>query len=406
MNIKDLQDTLIYCKNSFFYRKKLEGYTNQIHSLEDFQTLPFTTKEEIRNSNPKDFVAVDSRRIRRVHSSSGTKGYPSITFYTDKDLYHWSNHLQRAFQGVGIQPGDVFQNMVGFGLFSGGLGFQTAAEDYGLMCIPIGPGNTERQVQFLIDFGTNALIAISNYIPILIEYMRKHGINPRNDLKLKAIFIGAEPFNPKEKQKWSEFFGVPILGIYGMSEIEGPGIAFEEYGKPGMRICSDDFFIEILDPESDKVLPVGSEGEIVITTLRREAMPLLRFRTGDVSKLIGHPSETSFRKLRLDYVTHRIDDMVIIKGINVFPQEIEQILLSFLDIYSFFEIIIDKNDKVTVRVSLKETQVDLGSIEDNIKSTIKKWLFINVSIEWVPISYFLEKKGKRTMVIDHRKFNM
>lgn len=400
IKIQDLQNTVTYCKNSEFYRHKFADVSDRINCIEAFQSLPFTTKSEIRNTDPNEFVAVDSKRIRRVHSSSGTKGSPSMTFYTDNDLARWSNHLQRAFRSVGLQPGDTFQNMVGFGMFSGGLGFQTAAEDYGLMSIPIGPGNTERQVKFLIEFDVKAFIAISNYIPILIEYMRKHGVHPRKDLKLKAIFIGAEPFNPKEKQRWSEYFGVPILGIYGMSEIEGPGIAYEESNQPGMAICNDDFFIEIIDPESDKVLPVGYVGEIVITTFRREAMPLIRFRTGDVSKLISIPHSDD---LRLDYVIHRLDDMVIIKGVNVFPDEVEKILLSIPEIYPFFELILDENDNVTIRVSLKDIVTSRGEIKNRIQSEIKKWLYINVTIALVPVSYFLDKNGKRISVIDNRK---
>ncbi len=405
MNVQDLQATVNYCQNSKFYQHKLAGLRCRIHSLKDFQALPFTTKSEIRAVNPLKLVAVDMDLIRRVHTSSGTKGTPSMTFYTDSDLSRWSGHLQRAFKSADLRPGDVFQNMVGFGMFSGGLGFQSAAEDFGLMVIPVGPGNTERQVKFMIDFEVKAFIAISNYIPILIEYMQMHGINPRKDLKLKAIFIGAEPFNPKEKQKWSAFFGVPILGIYGLSEIEGPGIAYEERGVSGMTVCDDDFYIEILDPESDRVLPIGCEGEIVITTLRRDAMPLLRFRTGDVSKFIGDSSlMTGYCNLRLDYVTHRLDDMVIIKGVNVFPDEVEKIVLSFSEIYNFFELMIDENDKATLRVSLKDSAVTTDYVENRLKSEIKKWLFINISVEWMPIAYFLGEKGKRISVKDNRKF--
>lgn len=400
MNFQDLQDAVTNCKNSEFYRHKFAEVSDRINCMEDFQLLPFTTKSEIRSTNPREFVAVDPKRIRRVHSSSGTKGSPSMTFYTDNDLVRWSGHLQRAFRSVGLQPGDVFQNMVGFGMFSGGLGFQAAAESYGLMAIPIGPGNTERQVKFLIEFEVKAFIAISNYIPILIEYLRKHGVHPQKDLKLKAIFIGAEPFNPKEKQEWSKYFGVPILGIYGMSEIEGPGIAYEDGNQPGMAICDDDFFIEIIDPESDKVLPVGTIGEIVITTFRREAMPLIRFRTGDVSRLISIPHSD---ELRLDYVTHRLDDMVIIRGVNIFPDEVEKILLSIPQIYPFYELILDENDNVSIRISLKDIVTSAGKIKKSIKSEIKKWLYLNVTVEWMPVSYFLNKTGKRISVIDKRK---
>lgn len=403
MNISDLQNAADYCRNSNFYRRKLAGYPHAISCIEDFQALPFTTKTEIRKTNPMEFVAVAPECIRRVHSSSGTKGLPSMTFYTDRDIVRWSDHLQRPFRSAGLHSGDVFQNMVGFGMFSGGLGFQTAAENYGLKVIPIGPGNTERQIRFLIDFKVNSFISISNYIPIMIEYMRMHDIDPKKEMRLKAIFIGAEPFNPIEKKKWSEFFGVPILGIYGMSEIEGPGIAYEEAGLPGMCICTDDFYVEILDPYSGKVLPIGSEGEIVVTTLRREAMPLLRFRTGDISRLIRDSSKNGIRSIRLDYVTHRIDDMVIIKGVNIFPDEMERIIHSFSEIYHFFEMVVAKNDEMKIRLSLRDVGSDISLIEKHLESEIKKWLFINVSVEWMPVSYFMEKNGKRISVIDNRK---
>lgn len=402
MEIQYLQNAVKYCRNSKFYQLKLAKFSNNIYSIQDFQALPFTKKSELRNCDPMELVAVPPKCIRRIHTSSGTKGMPNITFYTNKDLSRWSIHLQRAFRSAGLKPGDRFQNMVGFGMFSGGLGFQTAAEEYGLMVIPIGPDNTERQVQFLIKFKVSAFIAISSYIPIIIEYMRDHNINPRTDLSLKVIFIGAEPFNPIEKQKWFDFFGVPVLGIYGMSEIEGPGIAFEENGIPGMCICNDDFFIEIIEPHSNKVLPIGEEGEIVVTTLKRNAMPLLRYRTGDVSRLIyPNLSKNHSSDIRLDYITHRLDDMVIIKGVNIYPEEVEKIILSFSEVYNFFEMIIYENDKVTIRLSLS-SRVVVNDIEKKIKLEFKKWLFINISVEWVPISYFMEKKRKRVTIIDNR----
>lgn len=403
MHLKQINSALNRALSSTFYKKKLGKFHGRIESWDDFYQIPFTFKNEIRNSDPFDFITMPLSLIRRVHSSSGTKGTPSLTFYTDNDINTWHKHLHRAFKIAGLEPGDIFQTIVGFGMFSGGLGFQLAAESYGMMTIPIGTGNTERQVDFLKKFKVNGFITISSYLPVLINYMKEREIDPKSEMKLKAILIGAEPFNPSEKKEWEEFFGVPILGIYGMSEIEGPGIAYECPNGNGMHIIDEDFYIEIVNPQTGEPLPYGQEGEIVVTTLSRECMPLIRYRTGDISCIRKIQCCDEKEILKLDYVRRRTDDLFIIKGINVFPDEVENIIYEQEHINNTFQILIESGDRVTLLLSTNDRNVDKNAIARNIINEIKKWLYFSVSIKWVENEDLLRNTGKRKYVIDNRK---
>lgn len=399
-----LREKILYAINSEFYKNKFNhiNYSN-LESL-DFKSLPFTTKDELRGTPLLSTLAQPMESVRRVHSSSGTKGLPTFTYYTEKDLFYWSTHLHKAFKSGGLSSGDIFQTIVGFGLFSGGLGFQMAAESYGMTVIPAGTGNTERQVKMLKEFCVNSFITISSYIPVLKHYMESIGFNPKLELNLKVIFIGAEPFNPQEKNIWEDFFGVPILGIYGMSEIEGPGISYECPSGNGMHICEDDFYVEIIAPNNGSLLSENEEGEIVVTTLKREAMPLVRFRTGDISKIYHQICPCCGRNvLKMDYVRHRTDDMFIVKGVNVYPHEIENIIFRIQEVHNAFKIIISNDSSVKLQLAYIGESHRKKEVEAFVKSEIKKWLYITTSIEWSNIGTLLNSLGKRVLVIDERR---
>ena len=252
-------------------------------------------------------------------------------------------------------------------------------------------------------YKVNSFVTISSYLPILANCMKKEGIDPKRDLSLKAIFIGAEPINLQERDELSLYFGVPILNIYGLSEIEGPGIGYEcKYGG-GMHICNDDFYVEIIDPKTGICLPYGQEGEIVVTTLNRECMPLIRFRTGDISRIYYEKCPCCDENvLKMDYVKRRTDDMFIIRGVNIYPNEIENIIVNIPEIHNAFKIVISKNDTLTLRLAYRENGKTKDIIEKHIISEIKKWLFITVNIEWIDIEDIIDYRGKRSFVIDER----
>ena len=406
--ISQLNETLLKSQNSVFYKSlfgQIKDIPYPISSIEQFQKIPFTTKQDLRERSPFDFLTTSFSEVRRIHSSSGTKGCPTIVFYSDHDLDVWDKHLAYCFEISGLSPGDVFQTINGYGLFSGGLGFQRAAEKYGMTVIPIGMGNTERQVQFLQRFKVNGIITISSYLPILANYLLRSKIDPKKELSsLKAILIGAEPINTSLKNDLSAFFGVPVLSIYGLSEVEGPGVAVECVHGGGMHILSDSFYTEVIDPNSLCPLPYGEEGELVITTLDRECMPLVRYRTGDITTIsLNSNCCESIYPLKMDYVNRRIDDMVIVRGVNVYPYQIQEIVQTHSKwINPFFQLIIDPGDNLSLLLSAKQSKRDLQSLETSIKNDIKEWLSLRMSIVWKEDSYFMSSKGKAKPIIDNR----
>lgn len=406
--IEKINATLSHCHNSTFYKNLFKNfsYAKGIQNIEQFQKLPFTTKNDLRSNSSFDFLATPRSQVRRIHSSSGTKGKPTIVFYSDADIKQWHEHLQRAFAMAHLESGDVFQTIVGYGLFSGGLGFEQAAEQYGMSVIPIGMGNTEKQVEFLINYKVNSFITISSYLPILAEYMTANHIQPKRDLNLKAIFIGAEPFNIRQRETLKAFFGVPIISIYGMSEMEGPGVAVECPYERGMHLFTDSYFAEIIDTVTQEPLNEGEEGELVLTTLSRECMPLVRFRTGDITKLYKDSCNCrSEYEWKIDYVRKRVDDMFIVKGVNIYPNQIQDILLNYKEIEPYLQIKIEQNDIVTLIISIKESaNIKREQCELSILREIKTWFNISVKIAWVPLDNFINHTGKAKMVIDERVF--
>ncbi|MBO7510457.1 MAG: phenylacetate--CoA ligase, partial [Bacteroidales bacterium] len=290
LQLKRLQDTVASCYlGSPFYRKRLDsvGVTpDRIKTLDDLRRIPFTTKQDLRDTYPFGIASVPLDKCVRLHSSSGTTGNPTVVLHSAKDLHEWANALARSLWMVGCRPDDVFQNTSGYGMFTGGLGFQYAAELLGMLTVPAGAGNTLRQLKFFTDFGTTVVHAIPSYAARLYEVMCQQGIDPRRDTRLKIMAIGAEPHSEDTRKRIEEMLGVKAYNSFGMSEMCGPGVAFECKEQNGMHIWEDYYIVEIVNPDTLEPVPEGEVGELVLTTLNREAMPLLRYRTRDLTRIL------------------------------------------------------------------------------------------------------------------------
>ncbi len=408
MPLKEVATAVKQAFQSNFYSLKYTNFSERIScgiNQNDFLSLPFTTKEELRTNDSFRFLCTPYSEVRRMHTSSGTHGNPTLSFYSDLDLNVWKGHLIRAFKMANLLPGDVFQVIVGFGLFSGGLGFEYAAEAYGMTVIPIGMGNTRRQVDYLRTYKVNGIITISSYLPILADYLKTEGIDPKTDLCLKSILIGAESFDLSQRQELKNFFGVPILSVYGMSEMEGPGVAVECTNEGGMHIFSDAYFPEIIDPYTLEPVDLGVEGELVLTSLKRECMPLIRYRTGDMTRLLKSDCNCdSPYEWKIDYIRCRCDDMFIVKGVNIYPSQISNIISYCAKTAIFLQIEISKNDQVTLVLTNITDEPINSNFEYKLKKEIKEWLYINVDIIWRDKQDFINNAsiGKTQLVVDKR----
>jgi len=313
-----LQDTVKRCMNVPFYQQKFKemGITpSDIKSVEDVSKLPFTTKQDLRDTYPFGLAAVPLRECTRLHSSSGTTGNPTVILHTQKDLDEWANQVARNLWMVGLRPDDVFQNSSGYGMFTGGLGFQYGAERLGMLTIPAAAGNSLRQIKFMTDFGTTAVHAVPSYVTRLYEVMQEVGVDPRRDTKLRVLAIGAEPHSEEQRKRIEEMMGVKAYNSFGMSEMCGPGVGFECQEQNGLHFWEDYYIVEILDPETLKPVPDGEIGELVLTTLCREAMPLLRYRTRDLTRVLGRSCPCGRNHIRLDRMRGRSDDMMVLRGV-------------------------------------------------------------------------------------------
>ena len=364
LQLHRLQQTVQHCMQSPFYRERFKQcglHPEDIRTLDDLRRIPFTTKQDLRDTYPFGIASVPLEKCVRLHSSSGTTGNPTVILHTQADLDAWAEALARCLWMVGLRPSDVFQNSSGYGMFTGGLGFQYAAERVGMLTVPAAAGNTKRQIKFITDFGTTALHAIPSYAARLYEVMKAEGIDPRRDTRLRVLAIGAEPHSEEQRRRIEEMLGVKAYNSFGMSEMCGPGVAFECTEQNGMHIWEDYYIVEIVDPDTLEPLPDGEVGELVLTTLRREAMPLLRYRTRDLTRIIPGTCPCGRQHKRLDRMKGRSDDMIILKGVNIFPVQIERILLQFPQLTSEYLITLDTadyNDTMLVEVELQELLTD------------------------------------------------
>ena len=414
LQLERLQKTVRHCMNSPFYQQKFKelGITpDDIKTLDDVQKLPFTSKEDLRENYPFGLACVPMKDCVRLHSSSGTTGNPTVVLHTQKDLDEWANAVARCLWMVGSRPEDVFQNSAGYGMFTAGLGFQYGAEKVGMLTVPAAAGNTIRQIKFIKDFGTSVLHAIPSYASRIYEVMKEEGVDPRKDTNLRVLCIGAEPHSEEQRQRIEQNLGVKAYNSYGISEMMGPGVAFECPEQNGLHIWEDYFIVEIIDPVTLKPVPDGELGELVLTTINREAMPLLRYRTRDLTRILPGDCPCGRHHKRLARLQGRSDDMMILKGVNIFPIQIEKILLGFKELSTDYLITLetkDSNDIMTIEVELNQMFTDdysqLKKLENEIRRQLKDEILITPTIKLVPKGTLVvsdEKKAVR--VKDLRK---
>jgi len=396
-----------------FYKEKidaLEVNPNDISSIEDTVKLPFTTKDDLRENYPFGMFAVPMSKILETHTSSGTTGKPVIGGYTEGDIDLWSEVMARCLTESGTTADDVVQNAYGYGLFTGGLGVHYGARRIGAAVIPVSGGNTKRQIMLLQDFKSTVLTCTPSYCLCLAEVGEEMGVNLKN-LPLKAGNFGAEPWSNNMRKEIESRLGLLALDIYGLTEIIGPGVGNECEYKTGIHICDDHFYPEIIDPETKEVLPPGEVGELVITTLTKEATPLIRYRTRDITALIPGKCQCGRTSVRIQRIMGRTDDMLIIRGVNIFPSQIEEILMRIEGTEPHYQIVVErvrKLDEVNVFVEMNENLISdeikgLEIIENKIKNEIESTLGIRVGVKLVEPKSIARSEGKAKRVIDKRK---
>lgn len=416
LQIQRLKDTVRHCMNSPFYKEKFEemGITpDDINTLEDVRKLPFTTKQDMRDHYPFGLASVPLKDCVRLHSSSGTTGNPTVILHTAKDLDQWANAVARCLWMVGCRPDDVFQNSSGYGMFTGGLGFQYGAEKLGMLTVPAAAGNTRRQIKFFTDFGTTAVHAIPSYAARIYEVMQEEGIDPRRDTKLRILAIGAEPHSDEQRKRIEDMLGVKAYNSFGMSEMMGPGVAFECKEQNGMHIWEDYFIVEIVDPQTLEPVPEGQLGEMVLTTINREAMPLLRYRTRDLTRILPGKCPCGRNHKRIDRMKGRSDDMIVLRGVNIFPIQIEQVLLSFKELGTDYLITLqteESNDTMTVEVELSQLFTDdyarLQQLTKQITARLRDEILLTPHVKLLPPGSLPKSEGKAVRVKDLRKVFM
>jgi phenylacetate-CoA ligase len=391
--------------------KKHRMAPEKIKTVEDIGKIPFTTKEDLRKEFPFGFLTVTREKVVRVHSSSGTTGRATAVFHTRKDLEGWANLVARCMYMAGVRRGDVFQNMVGYGLFTGGLGFQYGAERLGVLTIPSGSGNSKRQITLMRDFETTVIHIIPSYALHLWKVFEEMGLDPKKDTRLRIALVGAEPHSEATRQRIEQMYGIEVFNSYGLSEMNGPGVALECPQKRGMHFWEDDFLVEVIDPRTEKILPDGEEGELVFTTLNREAMPLIRYRSKDLAMILPDPCPCGRTHRRITRIKGRSDDMVILKGVNIFPLQIDTILMNISEVGTNYLVILEREnfeDRMIVRVEVRPEffKGDLWQLERlrrEITESLKSELLVTPKVELVEPDTLPKSEGKAVRVVDRRE---
>lgn len=387
-----------------FYAKKFEGIDlSDVQTQADFEALPFSEKADLRDAYPLGLAAVPESEIVRIHSSSGTTGTPVIIPYTQQDVIDWAVQFARCYEMAGITKDDRIQITPGYGLWTAGIGFQLGAERLGAMAVPMGPGNTDKQIRFMKDMQSTVLCATSSYALLLAEEIAKRGV--RDELNLKRAVIGSERWGHKMRQRIANELGVKIYDIYGLTEVYGPGIGVSCDYECGMHVWDDYCYFEIVDPKTGKVLPDGEIGELVITTLRKEGAPLVRYRTHDLSRIIPGECECGSPFPRIDTLIGRTDDMVKVKGVNIFPAQIEEIIKFTDGASSEYQVMIDHLEGKDIMTVFFETDAgveDREQIERNMESIFKGKLGMTPNAKAVAIGELPRSEKKTQRIFDNR----
>jgi phenylacetate-CoA ligase len=415
LQLKRLQDVAkrVY-ERVPFYKKKFDEAgikPGDVKSLDDLKNLPFTVKQDLRDNYPFGLFTLPMEDVVRIHASSGTTGKATVVGYTKKDIETWAELIARTLSAAGATKHDIVHNAYGYGLFTGGLGLHYGAERLGASVIPMSGGNTKRQIMIMQDFGSTILACTPSYALYMAEAAQEMGVDFKK-LKLRAGVFGAEPWSNKMRLEIEKKLNIDAVDIYGLSEVIGPGVASEcVEAKDGLHIFEDHFIAEIIDPVTGKVLPYGEKGEVVFTTITKEAIPLIRYRTRDISRLTPEKCKCGRTHVRMDRVSGRSDDMLIIRGVNVFPQQIEGILLEIEGVEPHYQLIVDREgplDILEVRVEVNETVFSdeikkLQIVEKRIEKDIKEILGVNATVKLVEPKSITRSEGKAVRVIDKRK---
>ncbi len=412
LQLNRLSATVCRAVHAPFYRERFgEAGIGELSSFDDFRKIPFTTKADLRAGFPYGFLAVPQEQIVRLHSSSGTTGNPTVIYHTREDIAAWQDLLARCMFMAGLRPSDVFQNIMGYGLFTGGLGFHYGAEKLGAMTIPIGPGNSKRQLWFMQQFKTTAIHILPSYALRLATHAVEEGLDPRKDFALRMAFIGAEPHTEETRCKIEETWNIKAFNSFGLSEMCGPGVAFECPEQSGMHIWEDNFFVEIIDPETGENLPDGVCGELVITSINKTGTPLLRYRTRDLTSIVPGSCPCRRTHRRLERIRGRSDDMMIINGVNIFPMQIEQALMRIPGIGANYLIEIHEEnymDKLHVSVELaldsfQGTLPLLEKLQAGVLTALKDETGVTPVVKLLEAGSLPASEGKAVRVVDRRK---
>ena len=397
-----------------FYKKRFDEAgvkPSDIKSLDDLQRIPFTTKQDLRDNYPFGLFAMPMDNVVRIHASSGTTGKPTVVGYTARDIDTWAELMARSLAAAGAWRGDVIHNAYGYGLFTGGLGVHYGAEKLGASIIPVSGGNTNRQILIMKDFGPTILTATPSYTLHLAEVAAEMGVSFR-DLKFKAGVFGAEPWSENMRQELEAKLNLSAVDIYGLSEVMGPGVAVEcREAKKGLHIFEDHFIPEVINPETGETLPEGQKGELVFTSLTKEAFPVIRYRTRDITALHYEPCLCGRTHARMERVSGRTDDMLIIRGVNVFPSQIESVLMEMEGVEPHYQLVVDRKDNLdvlTVNVEVNEKLFSdevktLQDTENRISKNIKEYLGVSAVVKLVEPKTIARSQGKAIRVIDNRK---
>ncbi len=415
IQLKRLKDTVerVYTLTPFYKEKfKEKSITpDDINSLEDIKKLPFTTKKNLRAHYPFGLFTVPMSEVVRVHSSSGTTGKPTVVGYTKADMEVWDEVMARVFTMAGASSEDIVHNGYGYGLFTGGLGFHNGAEKIGATIIPASGGMTDRQLMLMKDFGATILAATPTFSLHMAEVAKKAGNEYLKDYKLKAGVFGAEPTSKGLKKEVSEAWGIDYHEVYGLSEIIGPGVACSCKESELLHVFEDHFYFEIINPETGEEMPEGQRGELVITPLTKQALPLLRYRTGDITSITKEPCKCGRTQLRMESIVGRADDMLIISGVNVYPSQIEHVIANAEGVTLNYQIIVDKKghlDKLEIHVEvtddiMSDSLGEMAIIKKEIQSALLNNLYIHANVVLVQPRSIERSVGKAVRIIDKRK---
>jgi phenylacetate-CoA ligase len=407
-----LAATVQRARQAPFYRALFErNGIGPVESLGDIRTLPFTTKADLRDGFPYGFLAVPRERVVRLHSSSGTTGNPTVIYHTAEDIAAWQNLMARCMYMAGLRTADVFQNIMGYGLFTGGLGFHYGAEKLGAMTIPIGPGNSKRQIWFMREFKTTAVHILPSYALRLATHVVEQGLDPRADFSLRMAFTGAEPHTEETRRRIQDTWNIKAFNSYGLSEMCGPGVAFECPEQSGLHVWEDSFLPEIIDPQTGESLPDGEYGELVFTSINKTGTPLLRYRTRDLTRIIPGRCPCGRTHRRIDRIRGRSDDMMIINGVNIFPMQIEQTLMRIPGIGANYLIEIHEEnfmDKLHVSVEMSAdtfqgTLSQLEGLHNRVAAALKDEIGVTPQVKLLEAGSLPASEGKAVRVVDLRK---